>query len=83
MGYSNDDSSVQVQVQVFAVDGPSMWQLASTAKTNTKVSGVGDDAVYDGDGTLYAKKGATTIQVNGLDSADKCAALAKEILAKL
>ena len=82
-GYSNDDSSVQVQVQAFVAHGPSTWQVASTSKNKTPVAGLGDEAFYDNDGTLYARKGKAVVQVNGINSADKCAALAKPILALL
>jgi hypothetical protein len=83
--YGNDDDSIQVEVTVFAEDN-----AASTYRTlrdgtaaSTKVSGLGDDAFFDHDGTLYALVGQQMVQVNGLDTADASAALAKPVVTAL
>ena len=39
--------------------------------------------LYDNDSTMYVLAGDNLIQVNGVDSADKCAALARPVLAAL
>ena len=83
-GYSNDDSSVQVQVTVFEHDAASSYDLfLKQSPQKSQLSGVGDKAFFDNDGTLYALSGTAIIQVNGVDTAAQGAALAKAIIAAL
>jgi hypothetical protein len=82
--YGNDDDSLQVEVKVFEHDAAFTYNTFASGSPNaTTVSGLGDKAFYDGDGTLYVLSGSDLIQVNGLDSADQCAALARPVLAAL
>jgi hypothetical protein len=82
--YANDDDSLQVEVTVFEHDAASSYGVFSAGSKNASpVSGLGDKAFYDNDGTLYALAGINLIQVNGLDSASECAALARPVLAAL
>lgn len=80
-GYSSDDSSVQVQVQVFS-SGSAMdsWEAVSQGSNNTTITGLGDKAFYDNDGTLYALKDSRLLQVNGVDTQDQAVALATAVL---
>ncbi len=81
--YNNDDSTAQgVNLSVDDQNVDSTWQLVQGAG-GTKVSGVGDKAIWDNDNTLYAVSGAVIIQINGLDSEDKSVALAKALVAAL
>lgn len=83
-GYSSDDSSVQVQVQVFSNDtAQSTWALISQVPSNVSVPGLGDKAVYDGDGTLYAQKGGELLQVNGVATQAQAVALAGAVMSRL
>ncbi|MGI8880702.1 MAG: DUF3558 family protein [Jatrophihabitans sp.] len=83
-GYSNDDDSLQVQLTVFEHDASNTYDtVSSTSKSVSTVSGVGDKAFFDNDGTLYVLAGADLIQVNGLDTADQSAALARPVLGAL
>lgn len=83
-GYSNDDSSVQVQLTVFEHDAKSSYDLFSSQSKNvTQVPSLGDKAFYDNDETMYVLAGNNLIQVNGVDGADHCAALARPLLAAL
>ena len=81
-GYSSADDSVQVQVQVFEHDAASSYEtfLAGSLGAST-VGGLGDKAFFDNNGTMYVLAGSNLIQVNGLNSADECAALARPVLA--
>ena len=82
--YDNDDDSLQVEVTVFEHDAKSSYDaFAGVAKNATAVSGLGDKAFFDKDGTLYVLAGSNLLQVNGLDTAAQCAALARPVLAKL
>lgn len=82
--YGNADDSLQVEVQVFEQGtAPSYDALLSGSKNASPVGGLGDKAFFDNDGTMYVLVGSTLIQVNGLNTADECAALARQILAAL
>ena len=82
--YGNDDDSLQVEVTVFDHDSKSSYDTFTAATKNaTAVSGLGDKAFFDNDGTMYVLAGIHLIQVNGLKTADQCAALARPVLAKL
>ncbi len=81
--YGNDDDSLQVEVTVFEHDAKTTYNTFSTGSNNTSVSGLGDKAFYDNDGTMYVLAGDNLIQVNGLNSSDQCAALARPVLAAL
>jgi hypothetical protein len=82
--YSNDDGTVQIQVTVFEHDAKKSYDLFSSQSKNvTQVSGLGDKAFYDNDETMYVLAGDNLIQVNGADSADHCAALARPVLSAL
>jgi hypothetical protein len=83
-GYGNDDDSIQLEVTVFAHDAASSYDVfVSGSKDVTTVNGLGDKAFFDNDGTMYVLAGSDLIQVNGLDTADLCAALARPVLAAL
>lgn len=81
-GYSSADSSVQVQVQVLSSDSATdSWDvLLQGSKNTTMVSGLGDKAFYDNDGTLYALEDSRLLQVNGVDTQDQAVALATAVL---
>ena len=83
--YGNDDDSLQVEVQVFEQNNaaPSYDVFLSGSKNATTVNGLGDKAFFDNDGTMYVLAGSALIQVNGLNTADECAALARPIVAAL
>ena len=82
--YSNDDGTVQIQIQVFAHDAKSNYDnLSSQSKDVTAVPGLGDKAFYDNDETMYVLAGNNLLQVNGCDGADHCAALARPVLSAL
>lgn len=81
--YSNDDSSVQVEVTVFEHNAAFSYSTFSAGKNLTDVSGLGDKAFYDNEQTLYVLSGDALIQVNGVDGADKCAAMARPVPAAL
>lgn len=82
--YGNADDSVQVEVTVFEHDAAFSYGtfLAGSKKAST-ISGLGDKAFFDNDGTMYVLAGNNLIQVNGLKTADQCAALARPVLAAL
>jgi hypothetical protein len=82
--YSSDDDSVQVEVQVFEHDAASSYAtfLAGSPGASA-VGGLGHKAFFDNDGTMYVLTGSSLIQVNGLNTADECAALARPVLAVL
>lgn len=83
-GYSSDDSSVQVQVKVFS-SGSAMdsWEAVSQGSNHTTITGLGDKAFYDNEGTLYALKDSRLLQVNGVQTQDQAVALATAVLALL
>ncbi len=82
--YANDDDSVEVTVTVFAHDATFSYDTYSAAAKNaTAVAGLGDKAFFDNDGALFVLAGSHVIMVNGLKTADQCAALARPVLAKL
>lgn len=83
-GYTNDSDSVQFEVKVFAHDAATSYDaFFSGSKKASPVSGVGDKAFFDNDGTMYVLKGNNLIQVNGVKTADQCAAVARPIVAAL
>ncbi len=82
-GYSNGDSSVQMEVTVFEHDAANSYALFSSSPKDTVVRGLGDGAVFDNDATMYVLAGDNLIQVNGVKTADGCAALARVVLAVL
>lgn len=80
--YSNEDDSVQVEVMVFEQNAAQTYNFLLSATKNARaVSGLGDKAFFDNDGTMYVLAGSNLIQVNGLDTAEQCAALARPVLA--
>lgn len=82
--YSNDDDSVQFEVTVFEHDAGSSYDFfVSGSKKASTVSGLGDKAFFDNDGTMYVLAGNSLIQVNGVKTADQCAAVARPVLAAL
>ena len=82
--YDNDDDSLQFEVTVFEHDARYTYDtFAGATKNATAVSGLGDKAFFDNDGTMYVLAGSNLLQVNGLKTADQCAALARPVLAKL
>jgi hypothetical protein len=82
--YSSADDSVQVEVQVFEHDAASSYAtFLSGSPGASTVGGLGDKAFFDNDGTMYVLAGSTLIQVNGLNTANESAALARPILAAL
>ena len=82
--YSSADDSVQVEVQVSEHDAASSYGtfLAGSPGAST-VGGLGDKAFFDNERTMYVLAGNNLIQVNGLNTADESAALARPILAAL
>lgn len=83
-GYTNATDDVQFEVKVFAHDAATSYDFFSSAsKKATPVSGVGDKAFFDNDGTMYVLKGTNLIQVNGVKTADQCAAVARPVVAAL
>ena len=82
--YSNGDESVQVEVMVFEHNAAQTYNFLLSATKNARpVSGLGDKAFFDNDGTMYVLKGNNLIQVNGVKTADQCAAVARPIVAAL
>ena len=82
--YGTDDDSIQVEITVYEHDAAKSYAFYSSAsKSPLPVSGLGDKALYDNDGTLLVLSGNDFIVVNGLHSADECEALARPILAAL
>ncbi|HUZ70101.1 MAG TPA: hypothetical protein VMU65_10345 [Candidatus Saccharimonadales bacterium] len=82
--YGNTDDSIQVEVKIFTHDTASSYALfLSGSKNATPMSGLGDKAFFDNDGTMYVLAGDNLIQVNGLSTADSCAALARPVVAAL
>jgi hypothetical protein len=83
-GYGNADDSQEFEITVFEHDAATSYDFFSTGSKNaTPVSGLGDKAFFDNDGTMYVLAGPDLIQVNGLMSADLSAALARKVLAAL
>jgi hypothetical protein len=83
-GYTNTDDSVQFEVKVFEHDAATSYDFfVSGTKKVTTVSGLGDRAFFDNEGTMYVLKGSNVIQVNGVKTADQCAAVARPVLAGL
>jgi hypothetical protein len=82
--YGSADDSVQVEVTVFEHDAAFSYDMfLSGSKKASTVNGLGDKAFFDNDGTMYVLSGHNLIQVNGLKTADQCAALARPVLAAL
>jgi hypothetical protein len=82
--YSNDADNVQGEVKVFEHNAVATYDfLLNGSKIAQPVRGLGDKAFFDNDGTMYVLAGSNLIQVNGLKTADQCAALARPILATL
>ena len=82
--YGNADDSVEFEVTVFEHGAATTYDFALSATTNpSAVSGLGDKAFFDNEGTMYVLAGSDLIQVNGLNTADQCAALARPVLAAL
>lgn len=79
--YNNDDATAQgVTVNIDTGDrAANTWNFVHTGNLS-KVSGVGDKALWDKDNTLYAMSGTVLIQVNGLESQDKSEAIAKAVI---
>jgi hypothetical protein len=83
-GYTNADDSVQFEVTVFEHDAATSYDFfVSGSKKASPVSGLGDKAFFDNDGTMYVLKGNNLIQVNGVKTAAQCAAVARPVLAGL
>lgn len=82
--YNNDDATAQgVNVTIDTSNRvANTWSLVHTGNIS-EISGVGDQAFWDKDNTLFAMSGTTLIQVNGLASQDKAEALAKVIIRAL
>jgi hypothetical protein len=82
--YGNDDDSLQVEVTVFEHDAATSYGMFLAGSPQaSQINGLGDKAFFDNDGTMYVLDGAALVQVNGLTTADACAALAKPVLAAL
>jgi hypothetical protein len=82
--YSNDADNVQAEVKVFEHDAVvSYGFFVNGSKNAQQIHGLGDKAFFDNDGTMYVLAGGNLIQVNGLKTADQCAALARPILGAL
>ncbi|MDQ2757302.1 MAG: hypothetical protein M3Y71_12190, partial [Actinomycetota bacterium] len=66
--YNTDLDDDAVEVTVFTSNVDDLWNALTidTKRTLTPVGGLGEKAFYDNDSTLYAKKGAYVVQVNGL-----------------
>jgi hypothetical protein len=83
-GYSNDDDSVQIEVTVFTHNPALSYDTFVSGTKNPKVvAGLGDKAFFDNDGTMYVLAGNNLIQVNGVATAEQCAAVARPIVAAL
>jgi len=83
-GYGNADDSVEFEISVFEHDAASSYDAFFSGTSGaTPVSGLGDKAFFDNDGTMYILAGGDLIQVNGLQTADLCAAVARPVLAAL
>ncbi len=82
--YSNDADNVQAEVKVFEHNAVVSYDFFLNGSKNAQpVRGLGDKAFFDNDGTMYVLAGGNLIQVNGLKTADQCAALARPILVAL
>jgi hypothetical protein len=82
--YSNDADSVQAEIKVFQHNPVESYNFFVSGTKNAQlVRGLGDKAFFDNDGTMYVLAGSNLIQVNGLKTADQCAAWARPILAAL
>jgi hypothetical protein len=77
-GYSNDDSSAQLQVKLTSQNVDSTWQAVDGAGV-TDVPALGDKAIWDNDSTLYVVKGDVLMQVNGLDKEAAAVAVAQQM----
>jgi hypothetical protein len=79
--YNNDAATAQgVNINIDASDrAANTWRLVHSGNI-VEISGVGDKAFWDKDNTLYAMSGTVLIQVNGLESQERSAALAKVIV---
>jgi hypothetical protein len=73
-----DNTDSGVTLSVFFENAETTWQAVHTGNV-TDVSGVGDKAFWDNGNTLYAVRGSTLIQVNGLDAEQPTIALAKAL----
>lgn len=83
-GYTNARDDVQFEVKVFEHNAARSYDFFfSGSKKATPVSGIGDKAFFDNDGTMYVLKGNNLIQVNGVKTADQCAAVARPVVAAL
>ena len=82
--YSNDADNVQAEVKVFQHNAAVSYDFfLNGSKNATPVRGLGDKAFFDNDGTMYVLAGSNLIQVNGVPTADRCAALARPVVAAL
>lgn len=82
--YASEDDSFKAQITVFEHDAANSYATISSGSKNvTPVSGLGDKAFYDNEQTLYTIAGNTLIQINGVEGAAKCAAMARPVLAAL
>jgi hypothetical protein len=82
--YGNDDDSLQMEVTVFEHNAAESYNFFFSGSKNARaVNGLGDKAFFDNDGTMYVLVGNNLIQVNGLETADQCAALARPVVAAL
>ena len=82
--YSNEADDVQAEIKVFEHNAVGTYDFLTNAAKNVQpVRGLGDKALFDNDGTMYVLAGSNLIQVNGLKTADQCAAMARPILAAL
>jgi len=81
--YTNEADDAQMEILIFENGASSYDTFRNGSPNATDVSGLGDKAFYDGEGTLYARVGANMVQVNGVESSDRCAALARPVVAAL
>lgn len=83
--YNTDLDDDAVEVTVFTSNVDDLWTAltSDTKRTLTPVGGLGEKAFYDNDSTLYAKKGAYVVQVNGLTDTSQASQLATPVLAAL
>ncbi|MEO6998642.1 MAG: hypothetical protein ABI112_11205 [Terracoccus sp.] len=83
--YNTDLDDDAVEVTVFTSNVDDLWNAltSDTKRTLTPVGGLGEKAFYDNDSTLYAKKGAYVVQVNGLTDTSQASQLATPVLGAL
>ncbi len=83
--YNTDLDDDAVEVTVFTSNVDDLWNALTidTKRTLTPVGGLGEKAFYDNDSTLYAKKGAYVVQVNGLTDTSQASQLATPVLGAL